>query len=101
MMTCDEPPKWLAAKADNNSEINQPSNNDDWKPFASFVVEFQMRTHTDQRAEHRTKAHHIEEDTCAHWPGLESTQLCQWMLQQVLVSVTNHIIQRELALKVM
>jgi hypothetical protein len=100
MMAGDEPPIRQAAETD-KAEMQRPPSNGEWKPFASFVVEFQMRTLAGQQAEHWTKAHHIEEDACANWPGLETAQLCQRMLQQVEPSVTRHNIQRELALKVM
>ena len=65
------------------------SSTGNWKPFASFVVEFQMRTLDGQKPEQRTKVHHIETDTCAHWSGIENRQICQWMLDQVAESVVK------------
>jgi len=64
-------------------EANSPTREDGWKPFASFVVEFQTREVEGQAGERRTKAHHMEEDTGTYWPGIESRKLCQWMLDQI------------------
>lgn len=71
-----------AAKIAANKE-NSPNREDGWKPFASFVVEFQAREVEGQAAERRTAVHHMEEDTGTYWSGIESRQLCQWMLDQV------------------
>lgn len=56
---------------------------DGWKPFASFVVEFQVRQQAGQAQERQTKVHYMEADKSETWPGLEAEQLCQWMLAQV------------------
>lgn len=64
-------------------EANSPTREDGWKPFASFVVEFQTREVEGQAGERRTKVHHMEEDTGTYWPGIESRKLCQWMLDQI------------------
>jgi len=64
-------------------EANSPTREDGWKPFASFVVEFQTREVEGQARERRTKVHHMEEDTGTYWPGIESRKLCQWMLDQI------------------
>lgn len=56
---------------------------DGWRPFASFVVEFQERSGEDQAIEYRTSAHHMESDTSREWPGIERDQHCQWMLDQI------------------
>jgi len=89
MITRAEPSVWLAVEAKNNAAIHPPPGNATWKPFASFVVEFQTRPLAGQGAQLRTKVHHIEEDTCAHWPGIENQQLVQWMLAQVMESMTH------------
>jgi len=56
---------------------------DGWKPFASFVVEFQVRRLVGQAQEQQTTVHYMEADKSKTWPGLEAGQLCQWMLAQV------------------
>jgi hypothetical protein len=56
---------------------------DGWKPFASFVVEFQVRQLAGEAQERQTKAHYMEADKSETWPGLEGEQLCRWMLVQV------------------
>ncbi len=56
---------------------------DGWKPFASFVVEFQTRKVDNQAREHRTAAHYMEQDTDTYWPGVESKKLCSWMVDQI------------------
>jgi hypothetical protein len=66
-----------------NTATNDPTGADSWKPFASFVVEYQTRSPAGGRQTQRTKVHHIESDTCATWPGIEATQLCQWMREQL------------------
>jgi hypothetical protein len=57
-----------------------------WKPFASFVVEYQSRVGTDQTIERRTVVHYMEADINATWPEFEKDQLCQWMERQARVS---------------
>lgn len=54
-----------------------------WRPFASFTVEFRERTTADQSRAYQTAVHHMETDTDAIWPGIESKELCAWMLEQV------------------
>jgi hypothetical protein len=54
-----------------------------WKPFASFVVEFQTRPPVGQIQTQQTKVHHIETDTWKAWPDIEGKELCQWMVEQL------------------
>jgi hypothetical protein len=54
-----------------------------WKPFASFVVEFQTREIEGRAGEHRTAVQHMEKDANRFWSGIESKNLCQWMLDQI------------------
>ncbi|MCA9920854.1 MAG: hypothetical protein KC419_23300 [Anaerolineales bacterium] len=54
----------------------------EWKPLASFVVEFQTRVLPGQSAERRTSVHYMEADTSMTWFGIEKEALCQWMNQQ-------------------
>jgi hypothetical protein len=73
--------------------INGSPQEGEWKPFASFVVEFQVRRAANQAEEHRTTVHFMEADKTVHfveadkretWPGLETARLCQWMFDQVV-----------------
>ena len=66
-------------------DINSTSVQERWRPFASFVVEFQVRALANQKPEERTKVHHIETDTCAAWPVTEQAQLCQWMMAHLSI----------------
>src|SRR5205814_141516 len=51
-----------------------------WKPFASFVVEFQEEVATGHR---QTKAHYIEGDKTIKWLGIEHEALCNWFMEQL------------------
>ncbi len=66
-----------------NTTPNDQTGADRWKPYASFVVEYQTRSLAGGRQTQRTKVHHIERDTCATWPDIEAAQLCQWMWEQL------------------
>jgi hypothetical protein len=61
--------------------VNSVTRENGWKPFASFVVEFQTRETRPE--EHRTAVHHIEQDTGKDWSGIEGEELCHWMLEQI------------------
>ena len=54
----------------------------DWKPFASFIVEFQYRSANGAR-EQRTTAHHMEADKEVAWSGIEGDRLTSWMLERL------------------
>ena len=69
-------------KIDSRREKPVPSK-DGWKPFASFVIEFQERSLEGQATEYRTTAHHMEADTGTNWPGIEAEAHCRWMLGQL------------------
>lgn len=71
----------LAAAAP--AEANSPVGEDGWKPFASFVVEFQVRERLGQARQRRTAVHYMEEDRGASWPGIEHKRLCRWMVDQI------------------
>ncbi len=60
-----------------------PAKEGEWKPFASFVVEFQAWQNAGQAEEQRTKVHYMEGDIEETWSGLVSERLCQWMLDQL------------------
>jgi len=55
-----------------------------WKPFASFVVEFQEEVATGHR---QTKAHYIEGDKTIKWPDVEHEALCGWFVEQLGINV--------------
>ena len=77
-----------SAESANTAAGTQPGKGD-WKPFASFVVEFQTHTREGHIQEQRTKVHHIEGDTCAHWPGIETERLSWWMLEQMTEGILD------------
>ncbi len=56
---------------------------DGWKPFASFVVEFQRNEADD----YQTMAHFMEKDLGKRWSGIEAVQVCTWMQDQLDVPV--------------
>jgi hypothetical protein len=56
---------------------------DGWKPFASFVIEFQSRDKDNRGVERRTMVHYMEEDIGTLWQGVESRKLCSWILEQM------------------
>ncbi len=98
-LSCDEILSRLEAsgqiapsKADCEAWINQAqelaaatgssTKRSEWKPFASFVVEYLGRITEGKTDQRRTKVHHLETDTDANWPGIVSVELCRWMLEQ-------------------
>jgi hypothetical protein len=70
-----------------NPTTNSIAREDGWEPFASFVIEFQARRAEGKAQETRTAIHHIENDTDTHWPGIESRQVCRWMVNQLPAAV--------------
>lgn len=73
--------KLAEVEADGN--VSLPAGEGEWKPFAAFVVEFQVRRMPGRAEEQRTKVHYMEADKEATWAGLEGQRLCQWMLAQL------------------
>jgi hypothetical protein len=73
----------VAAKANTGARRAFRAEEIEWKPFASFVVEFQARTAEGGREDVRTSAHHMEADQGETWSGIESEGPCKWMLQQL------------------
>jgi hypothetical protein len=66
----------------------------EWRPVASFVLEFQSRggdEATDERW--RTVAHYVEQDLDEIWPGLDCIALCGWMADHLETSVGLHVIE--------
>jgi len=70
-----------------NQVANSIAREDGWEPFASFVIEFQARRAEGKIQETRTAIHHMENDTDTHWPGIESRQVCQWMVKQLPAAI--------------
>lgn len=66
-----------------DSAANSSMEGGDWKPFASFVVEFQVRTTETQSREYRTTAHHMEADSGAFWLDLRCEELCKWLRESI------------------
>lgn len=52
----------------------------EWKPVASFVVEFQQH---EASGSLRTSVHHVEADRTQQWQGVQQTELCRWMAMQL------------------
>jgi hypothetical protein len=72
------------------TKANLHSSEDGWKPFASFIVEFQEK---EGLVERRTHVHHMESDQNHNWLGISQQDLSAWMMQQlgdrvVVVTVT-------------
>jgi hypothetical protein len=65
-----------------SERTNSPAASKVWKPFATFVVEYQGLTVEGETEQRRTKVHHLETDTDKNWPGIVSVELCHWMLEQ-------------------
>jgi helix-hairpin-helix protein len=55
----------------------------EWKPVASFVVEFQSRPDKSPNEPWRTMVHYLEEDRNETWAGVDCEGLCRWMTQQL------------------
>lgn len=58
-----------------------PENIQEWRPFASFVVEYQERVQKG-RKQLRTTVHHIEADREETWPDVVQEPLGKWMQEQ-------------------
>jgi len=59
-----------------------------WKPFATFVVEFQARNGAEEK---RTVCHQHETAKERKWPGIDSERLAAWMLEQLGEEVPEEI----------
>ena len=58
-----------------------------WKPFASFVIEFQKS----EAGAYQTMAHFMEKDLGKRWSGIEAMQVCTWMQDRLDVPVVQPI----------
>ena len=91
--TTSQPVK--SAEDNDGGKAQSPTRKDGWKPFASFVVEYQERTVEGQAIEYRTTAHHMEADTSTSWPGIERQQHCHWMLEQLGDRISKEPVAKE------
>lgn len=71
----------VASKEATNSD-------DNWEPYATFVVEFMSRKAADDSLEHRILCQQNETAKEEAWSGIKVKQLCQWMLSQIEVDNT-------------
>lgn len=65
------------------SAANLSAAKGEWKPFASFVVEFQARKVKGNTEEQRTTVHYMEADKSQTWSGVEAEHALQWVLDQL------------------
>lgn len=75
-----------AQERDDRSEVERSAGKpqkDSWKPFASFVVEFQARKGKNGSEKQRSTVHHVEADKNEKWTGIEGERLCRWMLERI------------------
>ena len=73
---------WVA-QARSLAVAEAPVNPGEWEPFASFVVEFQVRQEKNSSKEYCTVAQHMESDVEQKWLGIELELLCRWMRERV------------------
>lgn len=72
-----------SAGARSGGKPDSPPEEDEWKPFASFVVEFQVCKGKNGAEKQRTAVHHLEADKNEGWAGIEDERLCRWMLERI------------------
>ncbi|HEY9612231.1 hypothetical protein [Allocoleopsis sp.] len=63
--------------------VSPLTNQDEWRKFASFRVEFQSRITEEQGEEQRTIIHYIEANKFQTWSEIGADQLQEWMLEQI------------------
>lgn len=86
-------------EGDDGGKEQSPVGKEDWKPFASFVVEYQERMVEGQAIEYRTTAHHMEADIGTNWPGIEGEKHCRWMLEQLGDRISPVLTQESVSLE--
>jgi hypothetical protein len=64
------------------AEAAKPTAREGWKPFASFVVEFQEQQ-TETGTLQQTVVHHMEADTGITWRGIEYGEIADWIAEQL------------------
>jgi predicted flap endonuclease-1-like 5' DNA nuclease len=76
----------LASQAEHpepqTAEEVRPAAREGWKPFASFVVEFQERE-TETGTVQQTVIHHMEADQSETWSGVEYGAISGWIAGQL------------------
>ena len=79
--------RWIALAQEHAAEArakaNTPAAEGKWKPFASFVVEFQARKVEGRAEEQRTTVHYMEADKGETWPTMEAERALRWILEQL------------------
>jgi hypothetical protein len=76
-------PDFESPEVNESGKSYSQAREDGWRPFASFVIEFQTREIDSERYERRTTVHYMEEDTGTMWSGIVGPQLCEWILEQI------------------
>jgi hypothetical protein len=74
--TGNSPTKETRLEGVQNTQVGQ------WKPVATFIVEFQVRRTKNQIIEQQTKVNYHDTDQEIVLPGIESQQICRWMVEQ-------------------
>jgi hypothetical protein len=64
----------------------------EWRPVASFVLEFQSRAGGAEER-WRTAGHYVEQDLDQTWPGLDCVALCGWITHHLETSTGPHVIE--------
>jgi len=73
----------LRTKHQDKGKTPSSGSQSDWKPVASFVVEFQTRDGDGDHQLRRTAVHYLEEDRNEHWTGFDWEKLAAWMRGQL------------------
>jgi hypothetical protein len=71
-----------ADKQDQTPNLKATVDVPQWKPIASFVLEFQVLETPDGSKQYRTSAHHIETDKNQLWSGIEQVEFVRWMMAE-------------------
>jgi hypothetical protein len=85
----EKPTQERAALAKHPGRMVAAERPDEWKPVASFVVEFQAPAEQRVEGQWRTAVHHIEGDRTQAWSGLSCEQLCEWMIEQLRTATAS------------
>jgi hypothetical protein len=80
-----------AGRSRKKSAVKEPI---EWRPIASFVLEFQSRAGGRATTEQwRTAGHYVEQDVDETWPGLDCVALCGWIAHHLETSAGLHVIE--------
>ena len=91
------PSQVKASNGHGNAEKSKRSRRGKWKPFATFVVEFQAREGGEGVEKRRTVCQQHETAKERKWPGLEGPRLAEWMLKQIDEEIEESEQQAEVA----